>query len=170
MLFQQNGNSGDIDERQKRSIKFVIACKYPAKPFELLKEAFNQMAFFVGVPVHRPRNVDVAFRRNRIDCILRINVVPDHFGPIGFISENIAPLDIDPAEQRDSVLGIVVIAGTEQKSKRIAQAIHQSMNFRVSAASGYAYCPIPRFFPHHWRFNAPCRMLNRLRYSQSQRR
>ena len=68
------------------------------------------------------------------------------------------------------MLGIVVIAGTEQKSKRIAQAIHQSMNFRISAASGYAYCLIPRFFPHRWRFDAPCRKLSRSRYSQSQRR
>ena len=66
--------------------------------------------------------------------------------------------------------GIVVIAGTEQKSKRIAQAIHQSMNFRISATSGYAYCLIPRFFPHHLRFDAPCRKLSRSRYSQSQRR
>ena len=58
-----------MDERQERDIAFVIACKYPAKPLELLKEAFNQMAFLVGVPVHRPRIVDVAFRWNRIDSI-----------------------------------------------------------------------------------------------------
>ena len=39
---------------------------------------------------------------------------------IGMLSENIAPLDIDLAEQRDGVLGVVAIAGTEQKNKRIA--------------------------------------------------
>ena len=109
-----------MDERQERGIEFVVASKYPTKPFELLKETFNQMAFFVGVPVHKPRIVDVAFRWNCIDSILRIDVVPDHFGSIGFIAENIAPLDIDLAEQRDGMPGIVVIAGTEQKSKRIA--------------------------------------------------
>ena len=70
MQLQQNGNSGNMDEGQERGIELVVASKYPAKPFELLKEAFNQMAFLVGVPVHKPRIVDVAFRRNRIDCIL----------------------------------------------------------------------------------------------------
>ena len=59
-----------MDEGQERDIKFVIACKYLAKPLEFLKEAFNQMAFFVSVPVHKPQIVDVAFRRNRIDSIL----------------------------------------------------------------------------------------------------
>ena len=131
-----------MNERQERGIEFVIASKYPAKPFELLKEAFYQMPFLVGVPVHRPGVVDVALWRNRTGSILRLDVVSYRSGPIGFISENIAPFNIDLAEQRDGMLGIMVIAGTEQKSKRIAQAIHQSMNFRVSAASGYAYCLI----------------------------
>ena len=39
-----------MNERQERGIEFVIACKYPAKPFEFLKEAFYQMPFLVGVP------------------------------------------------------------------------------------------------------------------------
>ena len=159
-----------MNKRQERDIEFVIASKYPAKPFELLKEAFNQMTLFVGIPIYRPWIADIALGRNRIDCILRIDVVPYRFGPIGFISENIASLDIDLSKQRDGVPGIVVIAGTEQKSKRIAQAIHQSMNFRISAASGYAYCLTPRFFPHHWRFDVPCRKLNRLKCSRNQRR
>ena len=105
------------------------------------------MPFLVGVPVHRPGVVDVALWRDRIGSILLIDVVSYRFGPIGFIAKDIAPLNIDLAEQGDGVLGIVAITGTEQKSKRIAQAIHQSMNFRVSAASGYAYCLISRFFP-----------------------
>ena len=61
---------GDMYEGQERGIELVVASKYPAKPFEFLKEAFNQMAFLVGVPVHKPRIVDVAFRWNRIDSIL----------------------------------------------------------------------------------------------------
>ena len=51
MLFQQNDNSSNVDESQERSVEFVIARKYPAKPFELLEEAFNQMALLE--PVHR---------------------------------------------------------------------------------------------------------------------
>ena len=132
-----------MDERQKRGIEFVIACKNPAKPLELLKEAFYQMTLLVGIPIYWPWIADIALGWNRIGSILRINVFSYCLRTIGLIAEDIAPLDIDLAEQRDGVLGIVVITGTEQKSKRIAQAIHQSMNFRVSAASGYAYCLIP---------------------------
>ena len=78
------------------------------------------MALLVGVPVHVPRIANVALRRNRIESVLRINVVSDCFRTIGFIAKDIAPINSDLAEQRDGVLGIVVIAGTEQKSKRIA--------------------------------------------------
>ena len=113
-----------MDERQEGDVEFVIASKYPAKPFEFLKETFNQMALLVGIPIYQPWIADIALRRNRIDSILRIDVFSNCLGTIGFITEDIAPLDIDLAEQRDSVLGIVVIAGTEQKRKRIAQAIH----------------------------------------------
>ena len=59
-----------MDERQERGIEFVIACKNPAEPFEFLKEALNQMALLVGVPVHRPWVVDAALRWNRIGGIL----------------------------------------------------------------------------------------------------
>ena len=82
------------------------------------------MALLVDIPIYRPWIIDIALGRNRIDSILRIDVFSNCLGPIGFIAEDIAPLDINLAEQRNSVLGIVVIAGTEQKSKRIAQAIH----------------------------------------------
>ena len=113
-----------MDERQEGDVEFVIASKYPAKPFEFLEETFNQMALLVGVLVYRPRVVDVALWRDCISSILRNDVFSNCLGTIGFIAENITPLYINLAEQRDSVLGIVVIAGTEQKSKRITQAIH----------------------------------------------
>ena len=102
------------------------------------------MPFFVGVPINRPRIGNIALRWDRIGCFLRINIVADRFCAI---RKNIASLNIDLTEQGDRVLGIMVIAGTKQKSKRIAQAIHQSMNFCVPAASGYADCLIFRFFP-----------------------
>ena len=70
MLFQQNDNSSNVDKGQEGSVKFVIARKNPAKPFELLEEAFNQVTLLVDVPVYRPRVVDVALRRNRIGSIL----------------------------------------------------------------------------------------------------
>ena len=82
------------------------------------------MPLLVGVPIYRPWIADITLGWNRIDSILRIDVFSNYLGAIGFIAEDIAPFDINLAEQRDGVLGIVVIAGTEQKSKRIAQAIH----------------------------------------------
>ena len=113
-----------MDKCQKGNVEFVIASKDPAKPFEFLKEAFNQMTLLIGIPIYRPWIADIALGRNRIDSVLRINVFSNCLGTIGLIAEDIAPLDINLAEQSDSVLGIVVIAGTEQKSKWIAQAIH----------------------------------------------
>ena len=107
-----------MDEGQEGSIKLVIASKDPSKPLELLEEAFNQMPFFVGVPINRPRIRNIALRWDRIGGFLRINIVADRFCAIRFITKNIASLNIDLTEQGDRVLGIMIIAGTEQKSKR----------------------------------------------------
>ena len=70
MLFQPNDNSSKVNKSQERIVKFVIAHKNSAEPFELLEETFHQMAFLVGVPVHRSGIVDIAFRRNRIGSIM----------------------------------------------------------------------------------------------------
>ena len=41
MLDQQNDNGNNQDKGKERGVEFVIASKYPAKPFELLKEIFK---------------------------------------------------------------------------------------------------------------------------------
>ena len=87
-----------MDERQERGIEFVVASKYPTKPFELLKETFNQMALLISIPIYQPWIADIALRWNRIGSILRINVFSYCLRTIGFIAEDIAPLDIDLAE------------------------------------------------------------------------
>ena len=46
-LNQQNSDSGNVNEGEKRSIQFVISGGDSAKPFELLEETFSQMPFFV---------------------------------------------------------------------------------------------------------------------------
>ena len=46
-LNQQNRNGGNVNESEKRRIQFVISGGDPAKPFELLEEAFNQMTLFI---------------------------------------------------------------------------------------------------------------------------
>ena len=101
------------------------------------------------MPIHRPWVVAVILWWDCIGSVPGIDVLTDCFGIVRFVTGYVAALDLNLAEQRDGVLGIVAITGTEQKSKRIAQAIHQSMNFRVSATSGYAYCLISRSFPLH---------------------
>ena len=46
-LNQQNSDSGNVNASEKRRIQFVISGGDPTKPFELLEEAFNQMALFI---------------------------------------------------------------------------------------------------------------------------
>ena len=76
------------------------------------------MPFFVGVPINRSRIRNIALRWDRIGGFLRINIVADRFCAICLITKNIASLNVDLTEQGDRVLGIMIIAGTEQKSKR----------------------------------------------------
>ena len=73
---------------------------------------------------------------------MRINILPDRFRSIRLIAKDVAPCDFYLPEQGDSMYRVVVIAGAEQKSQRIAKSIHQSMDFRISAASGYTNCLI----------------------------
>ena len=60
-LNQQNSNRGQVDESKKRSIKLVKSGSNSTKPFESLKEALDQMAFFIQPPVYRPRlgNIEI---------------------------------------------------------------------------------------------------------------
>ena len=99
MLSQQNGNSGNVDESQERGVEFVIASEHPAKPLELLKEAFNQVPFFVGIPINQPRIGNIALGRNRIGGFLRINIVADRFCTVCLITKDITPLNVDLIEQ-----------------------------------------------------------------------
>jgi hypothetical protein len=52
VLFQQNHDSSDINERKKRRIQLIVSSEYSAKPFDLLEEALHQMALFVCMPVN----------------------------------------------------------------------------------------------------------------------
>ena len=94
------------------------------------------MSLLVGMPIDWPRIEVITFGRNRIGGFLRINIFPDCFRSIRLIAKDVAPCDVYLAEQGYSMYRIVVIAGTEQKSQRIAEAVHQSMDLRIPAASG----------------------------------
>ena len=43
-----------MDEGEERSIQFVITCEDSSEALEFLEKAFNQMTFFIRVPIHRP--------------------------------------------------------------------------------------------------------------------
>ena len=70
------------------------------------------------MPIKRPRIRNVTLGWNRIGGFLRINIVANRFRAICLITKNIASLNVDLTEQGDRVLGIMIIAGTEQKRKR----------------------------------------------------
>ena len=92
------------------------------------------MALLIGMPIHRPRVVEVALWRDRVGSVLGNDVRTDRFGIVRFVTKYVAALDPNLAEQRDRVLGIMFISSTEQKRHRIPQSIHYGMNLRVSAA------------------------------------
>ena len=66
MLKQQNSDGGEVNKSEERSIQLVIPCGDPAKPFELLEEALNQMALFIEPPIYRPWIRNIALRRDHI--------------------------------------------------------------------------------------------------------
>ena len=147
MLFQQNSDCANINKGQERSVKFIITREYSSKPFQLLKKTLNQMTLFVGIPIYVPRIDHVAFGRNRIGRILRINVVSYHLSAIGLVPKNIAPLNIDLAEQGDSMCCV-----TSTLAVRLRVPISRTiLLFWLKLIA-------PR---------SPCRKLSRWRYSQS---
>ena len=115
MLFQQNDNGSDKDKGKERRVELVVAGKDPAKPFDFLKETFNQMALLIGMPIHRPRDVAVALWRDRVGSVLGNDVRTDRFGIVRFVTKYVVALDINLAEQRDCMLGIMVVPSAEQK-------------------------------------------------------
>ena len=66
VLNQQDSDRGQVNKGKKRSIQLVIPCGNPAKPFELLEEALNQMALFIQPPIYRPRLRNIALWRDHI--------------------------------------------------------------------------------------------------------
>lgn len=51
VLLQQNDHSSQEHKTNKRFIQLIVACCNSPKPFDLLKETLDQMAFLVSIPV-----------------------------------------------------------------------------------------------------------------------
>lgn len=71
-----------------------IAGEYPAKALELLEKALDQMTFFVGIPIDRPRSITVLSWRNGIRGILRLNVLTNSLRSICFVPKDIAAFPV----------------------------------------------------------------------------
>jgi len=54
MLFDQNGNAGEVDKGEERIITFVIPSGYAPEILEFLKETLDKMTFFIQPPVAVP--------------------------------------------------------------------------------------------------------------------
>lgn len=57
------------------------------------------------------------------------DISTNRFRAVGFIAQNMATLKFYFGQQRNRVLGIVVIAGREQKLNRVTQTIYDCMDF-----------------------------------------
>ena len=134
VLNQQNDNGSDQHKSKERSVELIIAGKKPTKSFEFLKETFNQMALFVGVPVHGPRIVDVALGWDGISSCLGDDVLADRFRGIRFVAKDVTALNLNLAEQWDRVFGVMVISSAKQKGHWIPHSIYYGMNFCISSA------------------------------------
>lgn len=96
MLNQQDTNGCDVYEGEKGRVKLIVSCKYPTKPLELLEEAFDQAALFVGVIINGPRLGIIALGRDGIACLLSCDIRADGLCTIGLVSKDVACLNIDP--------------------------------------------------------------------------
>ena len=81
------GENGFKKQSKKRFVQFIKSCSNSAKPFDLLKETFNEMTFFVQVIINGPRLLRIAFGRDYNHCVVFLDICEDFFGAIGFIAK-----------------------------------------------------------------------------------
>ena len=74
------------------------------------------MPLSVGMPIYRPGITDIALWRDCIGGLLRNNVLSDRLCSVRLISKDIASLNVDLAEQRNGMGGIMVVAELSMKA------------------------------------------------------
>ena len=87
-LFQQNHDTGEINECGKARKQLVIPCSDMPEIFQLLKEAFYQVPLLVTGVVNFPGFFNIGLRRYAIGSTLRSDVFTDFFGAKGFIAKH----------------------------------------------------------------------------------
>jgi len=120
MLFDQNANSGEVDETQEGIIRLVIAGSNTAKPFGFLKEALHQMPFLIEPPIAVALNNPVGLGGNHGNGALLPDIPQNGVSVIRPVPQDIATRNIHFAQNFNGVCGIMVIPGREQELDRIA--------------------------------------------------
>ena len=109
--------------------ELIIACSDPAKNFEFIEEALDQVAFLICVEITKARIDHIAFGWDRIRCSLLCDVGANGFCSICFIAQNVAAGNIYFRKQINGGTGIKDVPASEQKVDGIPQCIHNSMDF-----------------------------------------
>ena len=118
-----------MDKSKKRHSKLIIACSDPAKNFEFIEETLNQMMFFISVEITEPRLEHIAFGWDRIRCSLLCDVGANGLCSVCFITQNVASGNFHFRKQINGGTGIKDVSAGKQKTDRISQSIHNSVDF-----------------------------------------
>ncbi len=118
-----------MDKRKKGRSELIIACSDPAKNFEFIEEALDQVAFLISVEITKPRLNHITFGWDRIRCSLLRNVGANGLCSICFIAQNVASGNIHFRKQIDGGTGVKDVSASKQKVDGISQRIHNSMDF-----------------------------------------
>ena len=118
-----------MDKRKKGHGELVIASSDPAKNFEFIEEALDQVAFLISVEITEPRLDHIAFGWDCIRCSLLCDVSANGLCSVCFITQNVAAGNIHFRKQINGGAGIKDISAGKQKMDRISQSIHNCMDF-----------------------------------------
>ena len=118
-----------MDKRKKGHGELVIASSDPAKSFEFIEEALDQVALLISVEITKPWLDYIAFGWDRIRCSLLCAVSANGICSVCFITQNVAARNVHSRKQIDGGTGIKHVSAGKQKVDGISQCIHNSMDF-----------------------------------------
>ncbi len=118
-----------MDKREKGYSELIIACSDPAKNFEFIEEALDQVALLISVEITKPWLDHIAFGWDRMRCSLLRDVGANGLCSVCFITQNVASGNFHFRKQIDGDTGIKDVSAGKQKVDGISQCIHNSMDF-----------------------------------------
>jgi hypothetical protein len=96
--------------------------------FELVKEAFDQVAFFKQPPVGLPLNGPMLSARNDSIRLLVVQQGKNLIRVVALIGQEVLALDIKRIQDLVARHTIVKVAGCYFNSERIAEGVYNRMN------------------------------------------